>query len=62
MMFVTKRGLSDACNAVGNQVDQVSDSVNVSFFVLVHCPAEVQIFAFLSKRIGPMVNLHRELY
>jgi hypothetical protein len=33
MMFVTKRGLSDACNVVGKQIDQVSDSVNVSFFV-----------------------------
>jgi hypothetical protein len=32
MMFVTKRGLSDACNVVGKQVDQVSESVNVSFF------------------------------
>ncbi|KAL5653260.1 hypothetical protein ACJX0J_038718, partial [Zea mays] len=28
MMFVTKRGLSDACNVVGKQVDQVSESVN----------------------------------
>jgi hypothetical protein len=33
MMFVMKRGLSDACNVVGKQIDQVSDSVNVSFFV-----------------------------
>ncbi|KAJ1283053.1 hypothetical protein BS78_03G098500 [Paspalum vaginatum] len=30
MMFVTKRGLSDACNVVGKQVDQVSESVNVA--------------------------------
>jgi hypothetical protein len=30
MMFVTKRGLSDACNVVGKQVDQVSDSVNAA--------------------------------
>ncbi|KAL6624648.1 hypothetical protein ACP70R_031969 [Stipagrostis hirtigluma subsp. patula] len=30
MMFVTKRGLSDACNVVGNQLDQVSDSVVVT--------------------------------
>jgi hypothetical protein len=33
-MFVTKRGLSDACNVVGKQLDQVSESVHVSFFVL----------------------------
>ncbi|KAL6865162.1 hypothetical protein ACP4OV_016313 [Aristida adscensionis] len=30
MMFVTKRGLSDACNVVGGQLDQVSDSVTVT--------------------------------
>ncbi|OEL30490.1 hypothetical protein BAE44_0008491 [Dichanthelium oligosanthes] len=30
MMFVTKRGLSDACNVVGKQVDQVSESVNAA--------------------------------
>ncbi|CAD6232306.1 unnamed protein product [Miscanthus lutarioriparius] len=30
MMFVTKHGLSDACNVVGKQVDQVSESVNVA--------------------------------
>ncbi|XP_062230455.1 uncharacterized protein LOC133928239 isoform X2 [Phragmites australis] len=30
MMFVTKRGLSDACNVVGSQLDQVSDSVIVT--------------------------------
>nr|CAB3472617.1 unnamed protein product [Digitaria exilis] len=30
MMFVTKRGFSDACNAVGKQVDQVSESVNAA--------------------------------
>ncbi|CAD6273376.1 unnamed protein product [Miscanthus lutarioriparius] len=30
MMFVTKRGLSDACTAVGNHLDQVSDSVVVT--------------------------------
>ncbi|KAG2615796.1 uncharacterized protein LOC120667094 [Panicum virgatum] len=30
MMFVTKRGLSDACNVVGSQLDQVSDSVVVT--------------------------------
>ncbi|RLN24607.1 uncharacterized protein C2845_PM07G03600 [Panicum miliaceum] len=30
MMFVTKRGLSDACNVVGKQVDQVSESVHVA--------------------------------
>ncbi|KAF0924190.1 hypothetical protein E2562_008487 [Oryza meyeriana var. granulata] len=27
MMFVTKRGLSDACNVVGSQLDKVSDDV-----------------------------------
>ncbi|CAN6349407.1 unnamed protein product [Urochloa humidicola] len=30
MMFVTKRGLSDACNVVGSQLDQVSDTVLVT--------------------------------
>ncbi|CAL4903402.1 unnamed protein product [Urochloa decumbens] len=30
MMFVTKRGLSDACNVVGSQLDQVSDNVLVT--------------------------------
>lgn len=30
LMFVTKRGLSDACNIVGKQLDQVSESVNAS--------------------------------
>ncbi|CAO2207687.1 unnamed protein product [Urochloa humidicola] len=30
MMFVTKRGLSDACNVVGKQVDQVSESVHAA--------------------------------
>ncbi|XP_062190868.1 uncharacterized protein LOC133894724 [Phragmites australis] len=30
MMFVTKRGLSDACNVVGKQVDQVSENVNAA--------------------------------
>ncbi|RLN30017.1 hypothetical protein C2845_PM05G09620 [Panicum miliaceum] len=30
MMFVTKRGLSDACNVVGSQLDQVSDTVVVT--------------------------------
>uniref|UniRef100_A0A0A9CME9 DUF1664 domain-containing protein n=1 Tax=Arundo donax TaxID=35708 RepID=A0A0A9CME9_ARUDO len=30
MMFVTKRGLTDACNVVGSQLDQVSDSVIVT--------------------------------
>lgn len=30
LMFVTKRGLSDACNVVGSQLDQVSDSVIVT--------------------------------
>ncbi|XP_062180558.1 uncharacterized protein LOC133884958 [Phragmites australis] len=30
MMFVTKHGLSDACNVVGSQLDQVSDSVIVT--------------------------------
>jgi len=30
MMFVTKRGLSDACNVVGKQLDQVSESVHAS--------------------------------
>ncbi|KAL5223097.1 hypothetical protein ABZP36_027810 [Zizania latifolia] len=27
LMFVTKRGLSDACNVVGKQLDQVSDNI-----------------------------------
>lgn len=31
MMFVTNRGLSDACKTVGSQLDQVSDSVIVSY-------------------------------
>jgi len=31
-MFVTKRGFSETCNVVGKQVDQVSESVHVSFF------------------------------
>ncbi|GJM94261.1 hypothetical protein PR202_ga10891 [Eleusine coracana subsp. coracana] len=30
MMFVTNRGLSDACKTVGGQLDQVSDSVIVT--------------------------------
>ncbi|VAH57155.1 unnamed protein product [Triticum turgidum subsp. durum] len=30
MMFVTKRGLADACNVVGKQLDQVSESVHVT--------------------------------
>lgn len=30
LMFVTKRGLSDACNVVGKQLDQVSESVHAS--------------------------------
>ncbi|KAM0930291.1 hypothetical protein ACQ4PT_001038 [Festuca glaucescens] len=30
LMFVTKRGLSDACNMVGKQLDQVSESVHAS--------------------------------
>ncbi|RCV15628.1 hypothetical protein SEVIR_3G073900v4 [Setaria viridis] len=30
MMFVTKRGLSEACNVVGSQLDQVSDAVVVT--------------------------------
>ncbi|KAF0901161.1 hypothetical protein E2562_038175 [Oryza meyeriana var. granulata] len=30
LMFVTKRGLSDACNVVGKQLDQVSDNVNAA--------------------------------
>ncbi|XP_062206927.1 uncharacterized protein LOC133908784 [Phragmites australis] len=30
MMFVTKRGLSDASNVVGKQVDQVSENVNAA--------------------------------
>ncbi|KAM3346946.1 hypothetical protein ACQJBY_021122 [Aegilops geniculata] len=30
MMFVTKRGLADACNVVGKQLDQVSESVHAS--------------------------------
>jgi hypothetical protein len=55
MMFVTKRGLSDACNVVGKQVDQVSDSVNVSFF---RPFTALETFAFHSKGIGPMVKLH----
>lgn len=29
-MFVTKRGLSDACNVVGSQLDQVSNTVGVT--------------------------------
>lgn len=29
-MWVTKRGLSDACNVVGNQLTEVSDSVHVA--------------------------------
>lgn len=33
MMFVTKRGLSDACNVVGGQLNQVSDTVTVSFIL-----------------------------
>ena len=33
MMFVTNRGLSDACTAVGSHLNQVSDSVVVSFFL-----------------------------
>lgn len=33
MMFVTKRGLAEACTAVGSHLDQVSDSVVVSFFL-----------------------------
>jgi hypothetical protein len=32
MMFVTRRGLSEACSAVGSHLDKVSDSVVVSFF------------------------------
>ncbi|XP_047065310.1 uncharacterized protein LOC124673232 [Lolium rigidum] len=30
LMFVTKRGLADACNVVGKQLDQVSESVHAS--------------------------------
>ncbi|KAG8084648.1 hypothetical protein GUJ93_ZPchr0010g9156 [Zizania palustris] len=30
MMFVTKRGLSDACNVVGSQLDKVSDDVTAA--------------------------------
>ncbi|KAL5202093.1 hypothetical protein ABZP36_013045 [Zizania latifolia] len=30
MMFVTKRGLSDACNVVGSQLDRVSDDVTAA--------------------------------
>ncbi|OEL24487.1 hypothetical protein BAE44_0014494 [Dichanthelium oligosanthes] len=30
LMFVTKRGLADACNVVGSQLDQVSDTVVVT--------------------------------
>jgi hypothetical protein len=37
MMFVTKRGLSEACNVVGSQLDQVSDTVIVSFIVTYFC-------------------------
>jgi hypothetical protein len=60
MMFVTKRGLSDACNVVGNQVDQVSDSVNVSFFVHVHCPADL-CFSFKKNWSYGKLNFHHEL-
>jgi hypothetical protein len=29
MLWVTKRGLNDACNVVGNQLNEVSETVHV---------------------------------
>jgi hypothetical protein len=37
MMFVTKRGLSEACNVVGSQLDQVSDTLIVTYFCFHLC-------------------------
>jgi hypothetical protein len=42
-MFVTKRGLSDACDVVGKQLEHVSENVNVSFS-FVHWNMNIALF------------------
>lgn len=43
MMFVTRRGLTDACSAVGKQLDHISSSISVSFH------EKLQFFSFFVK-------------